>query len=154
MAMIQSLSCASATRISRLASCMKPACVTSFSPSLLRCSPPASPPVARRAPTHAHAHVWNPLLLFVCARGLHTSHRSYDTPTHGANSCRLFFFAQGRAIRRQMHNYKSLEKSTFMADYIRLHKADMEEEQSNENRKQLAQFLGHDRRASMLATKP
>jgi hypothetical protein len=53
-----------------------------------------------------------------------------------------------------MHNYKSLEKSTFMADYIRLHKADMEEEQSNENRKQLAQFLGHDRRASMLATKP
>jgi hypothetical protein len=55
----------------------------------------------------------------------------------------LFFFVhtKGRAIRRQMHNHNSLEKSTFMADYIRLHKADMEEEQSNENRKQLAPFL-------------
>ena len=92
--------------------------------------------------------------LCVCTR-VHTSHRSYDTAIHGANSCRLFFSTKGRAIRRQMHNYNSLEKSTFMEDYIRLHKADMEEEQSNENRKQLAQFVGHDRRAStMLSTKP
>ena len=66
-----------------------------------------------------------------------------------------FFFHKGRAIRRQMHNYNSLEKSTFMEDYIRLHKAYMEEEQSNENRKELALFVGHDRRAStMLSTKP
>ena len=78
--------------------------------------------------------------LCVCTRVAHT------TPLiRYANSRRelmpSFFFHKGRAIRRQMHNHNSLEKSTFMADYIRLHKADMEEEQSNENRKQLAPFL-------------
>jgi len=97
MAMIQSLSCASATRIPRLASCMKPACDMSFSPSLLRCSPPASPSLARRAPTHAHANVWNPLMLFVCARGFihHTAHtiRQFTARTHA-----VFFFPQRGAL--------------------------------------------------------
>jgi len=73
MVMNQSLSCASATQIPRLASCMRPVCDTSFSPRLLRCSPPASPSLARLAPTHAHAHVWNPLLLFVCTRVPYTT---------------------------------------------------------------------------------
>jgi hypothetical protein len=54
-----------------------------------------------------------------------------------------FFFCahKGRAIRRQMHNHNSLEKATFMADYIRLHKEDMQQEQENQNRKKLAPFL-------------
>ena len=72
-------------------------------------------------------------------------HRSYETSTHGANSWRFFFVlvlcTQGRAIRGQMHNHTSLEKATFMADYIRLHKEDMEQEQINEKRKQLEPFL-------------
>ena len=49
-------------------------------------------------------------------------------------------FAQGRAIRRQMH-YQTLDKATFMKDYVHLHKADMEEEQQNPNRSKLARFL-------------
>ena len=39
-----------------------------------------------------------------------------------------------------MH-YQSLDKSTFMKDYIDLHKADMEEEEKNPNRSRLAKFL-------------
>lgn len=46
----------------------------------------------------------------------------------------------GRAIRRQMH-YQTLDKASFMKDYVTLHKADMEEEQSNDNRKALAPYL-------------
>lgn len=75
----------------------------------------------------------------------HTAHTirhiRYANSTHGANSWRLFLCTQGRAVRRQMHNHNSLEKSTFMKEYIRLHKADMAEEQENENRKLLAPFL-------------
>ena len=36
--------------------------------------------------------------LCLCARGLHTPHRSYDTPTHGENSCFFFLCTQRGAL--------------------------------------------------------
>lgn len=47
----------------------------------------------------------------------------------------------GRAIRRQMHHQTLDDKGTFMKDYIELHKADMEAEENNENRKKLCKYL-------------
>jgi hypothetical protein len=73
----------------------------------------------------------------------HTAHTRHQLTarTHGVFFLCFVLCTQGRAIRGQMHNHTSLEKATFMADYIRLHKEDMEQEQINEKRKQLEPFL-------------
>ena len=91
---------------------------------------------AVRAHTHTHIHTHTHALGSLSACHARGRCRAQDD-TGGADG---LVCAQGRAIRRQMH-YQTLDKASFMKDYVTLHKADMEEEQSNDNRKALAPYL-------------